>query len=127
MRLSTDTVEKGRRSQYQKLVYRLWHLILGPGYGNYVARHFRTRKVNFAIPFLFKVLDFAHASNEFSMVQAVDDDRLRDEFCVLQNRTSQMGYKLSWKRAKDSASKLSGSHTTFSTMSMISCLTKSRL
>ena len=68
------------------------NLILWPGYSHYITRHFGTWKVDLAIPFLLKLFDFAHASNEFSMVQAVDDDGLRDKLCVLQDTTD----KLDW-------------------------------
>ena len=68
---------------YQEFVDRLGNLILGSRYGDYVTCHFGAGKINLAIPFLLKLFDPAHASNEFSMVQAVDDDCLRDKLGVL--------------------------------------------
>ncbi len=67
----------------QKLIYRLRDLIFWAGYGDYITCHFGTGKVDLAVPFLLKLVDLIHPSNEFSMVQAIDDDGLRDEFGIL--------------------------------------------
>jgi hypothetical protein len=69
----------------QKLINRLRDLVLWARYGDYITCHFGTGKVDLAVPFLFKLVDLTHASNEFSMVQAIDDDGLRDEFGILDN------------------------------------------
>lgn len=67
----------------QKLINRLRDLIFRARYGDYITCHFGTGEVDLAIPFLLKLVDLIHSSNEFSMVQAIDDDGLRDEFGIL--------------------------------------------
>lgn len=79
-----DCKVRGKKgSKYQKFVNGLRDLVLGSGYGDYITCHFGAWKINFAIPFLLKLFNLIHSSNELSMVQAVDDDGLRDKFCVL--------------------------------------------
>ena len=67
----------------QKLIHGLRHLILRSGDGYYITRHFGGWKIDFAIPFLLKLFDFWHASDEFSMVQTIYDNGFGDELCVL--------------------------------------------
>ena len=69
---------------YEELVHSLWHLVFGTRYGHYITGHLCAGKIDFAIPFLFELFNCAHASNQFSMVQAVDDDGFGDEFRVLE-------------------------------------------
>lgn len=76
-------IQKNVDGTNQELINGLRHLILRAGYGDYVTCHFGAWKIDLAVPFLFKFIDLIHSSNEFSMVQAVDDDGLGDEFRVL--------------------------------------------
>ena len=68
---------------HQEFINSLWDLILRARNRDYIRGHFGRREIDFAIPFLLKVLDLIHSSNELSMVQAVDDDGLGDELRVL--------------------------------------------
>ena len=105
------------RNHAQKRVDSLRNLILWTRDRNHVTGLLSTWKVNLAIPFLFKIFNFGKSSDEFSVVESIDQDSLRYEFGVLDGSTGkQMRY-----------SNVSVSPTTFSTMSMISCLTRSRL
>ena len=76
-------MNKCERSTYQEFIHGFGHLVFGTRYGHYITCHFGTREVDFAIPLLFKLFNLIHTSNELSMIQAVDDDRLRDKLCVL--------------------------------------------
>ncbi len=68
---------------YQEFIQSLRDLIFGPRDCDYVACHFCTWEIDFAVPFLFELIDLGHASNELSMVQAIDYDGLRDKLRVL--------------------------------------------
>lgn len=67
----------------KKLIDRLRYLVFRSRYGHYITGHFGTREVDFAIPFLLEFVDLVHTSDKLSMIQAIDDDSLRDEFRVL--------------------------------------------
>ena len=73
---------------YQEFINCLGYLIFWARYGDYITCHFGAGEVDFAIPFLFELLDLVHTSDELSMVQAIDDDRFRDKLCVLYNGPS---------------------------------------
>ena len=79
--LESNLVTLGHHAE--KRVQSLRYLILGAGNGDNVTGLFGTWKVDLAIPFLFKLFDFRHTSNELTMVEPVDDDGLRDELGVL--------------------------------------------
>ena len=71
----------------KKFIDRLRHLVFRSGNSHYITGHFGTREVDLAIPFLLEFVDFVHTSDEFSMVQAIDDHGLRDELRVLYGTT----------------------------------------
>lgn len=71
----------------KEFVNRFRYLVFRSRYGHYITRHLGTREVDLAIPFLLEFVDLVHTSDEFSMVQAIDDDGLRDEFRVLYGTT----------------------------------------
>lgn len=74
---------RDRKATNQEFVNGLRHLILGARYGDYITRHFGAGKIDFAIPLLFELVDLMHASDKFSMIQAIDHDGLGDELRVL--------------------------------------------
>jgi hypothetical protein len=67
----------------QEFINGLRYLILRARYRNYITCHLGAGKVDLAIPFLFELVNLIHPTDEFSMVQTIDDDRLGHEFCVL--------------------------------------------
>lgn len=61
----------------------LRYLVLRPRDGDYITGLLSARKINLAVPFFFKILDFGHPSNELAMVESVDDNGFGDELGVL--------------------------------------------
>ena len=74
---------------HQELIDGLRNLVLWPRDCYYIRGHFGRGEIDLAIPLLFKVFDLVYSSNEMSMVQAIDDDGLGDEFRVLEHHICQ--------------------------------------
>lgn len=69
----------------EESVNSLWYLVFGSRDCHYVACLFSAWKVDFAVPFLFQLFNLCKSSNEFSMVESVDDDGFRYKFGILRS------------------------------------------
>ena len=114
---------------YQKFVQCLRHLVFRTRYRDIVTCGFCCWKVDFAVPFLFKLFDFGHPSDKLPMIQSIDRNVLRSKIGVLDSDSGQNQVLLHQFAGSSESSALSsaGLRTAFSTISMISCLTRSKL
>jgi hypothetical protein len=67
---------------YQELVDCQWHLVFRARDSNCVTRFLCAREGDLAVELLLELVNLVETGNELSMVQAVDVDRLGDEFCI---------------------------------------------
>jgi len=61
----------------------LGYLVFRARDGDKITGLFGVGEVNFTIPLFFELLDLGKTSDEFAMVQSVDDDGFGDKFGVL--------------------------------------------
>lgn len=102
------------RYHTEECINSLRYLIFGTRNADHIAGLLSAREVDLAVPLLLEFFDLWQAGDEFTMIESIDENGLGDKFCILYDVSSTLCKE--WSAL-----------TTFSTMSMISCLTRSRL